>query len=618
MVRLKLLPVLALGVFAPFAPASATVAVGLFGPEIRQGGITSFRDSPPEDGGLVYPIGRKKPANTKQAADRLLAESATKQIRGDFFGALTDLYTALGIFQSLKDKEGLATVYNAMGSIHYYDRNYAEAGSFYARSLEIRISQGKQKKVAMLYGNMGSLLDIMGRSDSALAYHRRNLAIRTALGDRKWIPICQANLGDCFSRIGMHDSALYYLRTSLAEVRTQLGQEQVSTTLAMLGHAYVRAGRASEGVTPCREALQLAEEKGSRSLIEPCLACLQKAYSALGRHKEALAALERAIAVRDSMFGKDGGKGLLKLEMAYAYQQRQFADSLQRVEDERQARFAYLSQIDRERNQKRILFLGAFLILVLTVGLWRRLRFIQRSRRMIQAERDRSDSLLLNILPASIADELKRDGRAKAREVEGVSILFTDFHDFTKLSERMSAQELVEGIDECYRAFDGIALRYGLEKIKTIGDAYMCAGGLPQPQVDSKVNTVLAALEMQHWLRDHAKERLGKGGTPFQMRAGIHTGPVVAGIVGETKFQYDVWGDTVNIAARIVAAGEVGEVNISEATYRQLRHAPFEFISRGKIMTKGKGELEMFYVRLRADNGSDAGVLPLYPSVASA
>ncbi|MBS1569734.1 MAG: tetratricopeptide repeat protein [Bacteroidetes bacterium] len=616
MARLKQLLALAFGLSASMALHAGLLAFGPLAREIAPGNIPNVHDSRPEEGFSIYPIGRKKPLGTKQAAEELVAESAKKQLRGDFFGALSDLYVALDIFQRLNDEEGLAVAYNAIGTIHYYDRNYPEAGSFFSRSLEIRVKQGKQLEEAMLYGNMGSLLDIMGRSDSALGFHRKNLAIRTAMGDRGWIPICQANLGDCYSRLGQHDSALHYLRTGLAEVRNQLGQEQVSTTLAMLGHAYVRAGRASEGVAPCREALRLAEGSGSLSLEEPCLDCLQMAYSALGRHKEALAALERAIAVRDSMFGKDGGKGLLKLEMTYAYQQRQFADSLQRVEDERQARFAYLSQIDKERNQKRITLLGAVLILVLAVGLWRRLRFMQRSRKMIQAERDRSDSLLLNILPAQVADELKRDGKAKAREVEGVSILFTDFHDFTKMSERLSAQELVEGIDWCYRAFDAIATRHGLEKIKTIGDSYMCAGGLPEPRSDSRLNTVLAALEMQEWIKLHAREQIARGKPPFRMRAGIHTGPVVAGIVGETKFQYDVWGDTVNIAARIVAAGALDEVNISEATYLQLRQGPFEFVSRGKVMTKGKGELEMFYVHLRKE-GEKGGVVPLYPAAAS-
>ncbi|MBP7449934.1 MAG: adenylate/guanylate cyclase domain-containing protein, partial [Flavobacteriales bacterium] len=168
---------------------------------------------------------------------------------------------------------------------------------------------------------------------------------------------------------------------------------------------------------------------------------------------------------------------------------------------------------------------------------------------------------------------------------------------FTPQSERMSAQELVATIDTCFKAFDAIVVHYGLEKIKTIGDAYMCAGGLPDPRSSSARDTVLAALDMQAYMAQHAIERSATGRPAFTMRAGIHTGPVVAGIVGDTKFQYDVWGDTVNIAARMESTGGTGRVNISESTYEEVkREEGLRFIARGMVQVKGKGEMEMYYV----------------------
>lgn len=210
-----------------------------------------------------------------------------------------------------------------------------------------------------------------------------------------------------------------------------------------------------------------------------------------------------------------------------------------------------------------------------------------------------SENLLLNILPASIAEELKQKGSADAQGLENVSILFTDFKGFTEHSSRLSAQMLVEEINTCYAAFDRIITKYGIEKIKTIGDAYMAAGGLPVPSRHSTKNTVLAALEMQMFIKQRKEENDALGKPFFEMRAGIHTGHVVAGIVGIKKFQYDIWGDTVNIAKRMESAGKIGHVNVSQSTYEIIRSYPdFEFEHRGNTILIGKNKFEMWITSL--------------------
>jgi class 3 adenylate cyclase len=204
---------------------------------------------------------------------------------------------------------------------------------------------------------------------------------------------------------------------------------------------------------------------------------------------------------------------------------------------------------------------------------------------------------LLNILPAEIAEELKTKGEAAARNFDTVSILFTDFKEFTQTSEKMSATALVAEINTCFKAFDDICSEHHIEKIKTIGDAYMAAGGLPVADEHAALNTVLAGLDMAKFIVKRRAERQAEGKLGFEMRVGIHTGPVVAGIVGVKKFQYDVWGDTVNTASRLEGSGEVGKVNVSQNTYELLKHLPtLSFESRGKIQVKGKGEVDMYFV----------------------
>ena len=544
----------------------------------------------------------------------LVRRSELRQYKGDFFGALTDLYDALRLYEKNKDEDGLATVYNHIGAVHHYDRNYAEAGRFYASSLAIRERQGNQQERALLYGNIGSLLEDLGRPDSALAYHRRNLQIRRTLGDGRWIGISLSNLGSCFEKSGQPDSARHYLEAGLAFIRKEPGEFLLGQTLTMLGKARLRAGALREALAHCTAGLRIAERLRTLPQQEACFDCLYRANSALGRTSEALIMLERLTAARDSMFGRERAKGLVRLELNYAFERQQYADSLRRLEEKRLADIASEQRVSRERDQKRLFLFSSIGVLLLAIGLWSRLRFMRRSRSLVRKERDRSESLLLNILPKPIADELKANGRAAAREVDGVSILFTDFHDFTRMSERLSAHELVAEIDACFRAFDGIAAKRGLEKIKTIGDAYICLVGLPEPRRDSARDTVLAALDMQDWLKARAQERTGKGLPFFTMRAGIHTGPVVAGIVGDSKFQYDIWGDTVNTAAHMESAGAVGEVNISEATFNLLKDEPgLSFSPRGRVAVKSKGEMAMFFAR-RRDGTARTGELPGSPA----
>lgn len=217
----------------------------------------------------------------------------------------------------------------------------------------------------------------------------------------------------------------------------------------------------------------------------------------------------------------------------------------------------------------------------------------------LRVEKKRSDELLRNILPAEVAEELMAKGEAEAKLIEHVTVLFTDFKGFTVMSEQVTPRQLVHDLHECFSAFDNICERHQLEKIKTIGDAYMAAGGLPTPNTTHATDVIKAALEMRDFIAESKARKAAAGQPFFEIRIGIHTGPVVAGIVGVKKFQYDIWGDTVNTASRMESSGEVGQVNISKATYSLLKEQAyhlFDFTPRGKVQMKGKGATEMWFV----------------------
>lgn len=215
---------------------------------------------------------------------------------------------------------------------------------------------------------------------------------------------------------------------------------------------------------------------------------------------------------------------------------------------------------------------------------------VQNNLNVISEEKKKSDQLLLNILPEEVASELKKNGFAEAKYFEEVSVLFTDFVGFTRISETLSPKELVAEIDSYFSEFDRIMIKHEIEKIKTIGDAYMAVCGLPLVNSEHAVRILKAAQEIQQFV---AKKK--SDGGLFDIRIGINTGSVVAGIIGIKKYAYDIWGDTVNTAARMESNSESGKINISESTY-ELVKSEFPCTYRGEIEAKNKGMIKMYFV----------------------
>ena len=273
------------------------------------------------------------------------------------------------------------------------------------------------------------------------------------------------------------------------------------------------------------------------------------------------------------------------------------------------------AEIGQQRAERNLLIVGVLLILGVAAGLFNRFQVMKRYNRqlaeknaIIEQERQRAEKLLLNILPATVAGELKVKGFAQTQSYDQVSVLFTDFKGFSKIAEVMTPQELVADLDYCFKAFDSIVGLYGLEKIKTIGDSYMCAGGLPDPDPSHPVRVVRAAQAMQAFMESWQSERDREGKPLLEIRIGIHTGPIVAGVVGEKKFAYDIWGDTVNVASRMESSGEAGKINVSGATFELIREQ-FACTHRGKIFAKNKGEVDMYFVEyLRSEVEEPASV----------
>jgi len=432
--------------------------------------------------------------------------------------------------------------------------------------------------------NLGALFGMMNEGDpkgpfldSSFAYERNALTATKALNDRNGVMILYSNLAAVASDRHEYSLALAYLdsASALTEELRDLGM-----------------------------AIKVEDQRSD-------------CFFSLGQLDSAYHHLQLHLVLKDSLLNTEKVKAIADVQEKYESEKK--ARTIKELEVDQLASRLQQAQLKRTRNIYMFTGIG---VLLLAGGLWNRLRFTRRSRAAIQKEKDISEGLLLNILPEEVAAELKAKGYADAREFEQATILFTDFKGFTSLSEKLTAGQLVAEIDHCFKAFDGIMEKYSIEKIKTIGDAYMAAGGLPIPENGSPADVIQAALEMQEFMAQYASVRQAEGRQYFEMRAGIHTGPVIAGIVGVKKFAYDIWGDTVNIASRMESSGEAGRVNISEATYALVREVKevreekeaakgpnpqpvtrqpatahvFTFTPRGKVQAKGKGEMEMYFV----------------------
>jgi class 3 adenylate cyclase/predicted metal-dependent HD superfamily phosphohydrolase len=268
----------------------------------------------------------------------------------------------------------------------------------------------------------------------------------------------------------------------------------------------------------------------------------------------------------------------------------------------------YRDRLNKIRKQKGLL---ESQVKQRTIEIIKQKEQVEKQKKMLEDEKEKTEKLLLNILPREMADELKNKGKAKARNYRKVTVMFTDFKGFTKLAERYKPEELVAELDSYFIKFDEIVNKYNVEKIKTMGDAHMAAGGVPIRNKSNAIDTTLAALEIQRAMKEITELKKEKGLLPWELRIGLHTGDLIAGVVGIKRFAYDIWGDTVNVAAHMESSGEVGKVNISETTYEAIAEF-FETEYRGKVKAKHKGMIDMYFVHgIKAElSENEDGITP--------
>ncbi len=513
--------------------------------------------------------------------------------QGDYLRALDFYRQAASIWENIKDAENLAAAIQNIGSIYARTKDYSNAMKYFGQAYAVYKVKNNQERIAQVLDEIGKIYTKQLKYGKALESLNESLQIADRRQDKQLQITALSSLGELFYKQSDYKRALPYYTRCLT-YSNQIGslQSQAEAQIA-IGNIFHKLGNNKEAVGKCQNGLKLAVKVGSVPMKKQGCDCLYESYKALGNSQQALRYYEQANTFEDSLNLAETANKVMGIE----FQKQQLVDSIAYVKKEHTIQLKHKEDVQRREKQRNMIIMSLCFILLIAAGLWTQLNYVRKSRTAIKTEKDRSEALLLNILPAEIAEELKEKGHVNARDYDLVSILFTDFKSFTQTAEKMTPQSLVEEINTCFKAFDLIMERYQIEKIKTIGDAYMAAGGIPNADENALKNSVLAGLEMQAFMqrRYHKNQLMNR--PAFEMRLGIHAGPIVAGIVGVKKFQYDVWGDTVNTASRMESSGAVGKVNISETMYQLIKHEPcFAFEHRGSVNAKGKGEISMYFV----------------------
>ena len=519
------------------------------------------------------------------------------EANGNYKEAKEQLIPAQLYFEQTGDEERLASSYNLLGHINFELELWKQALEAYDRAniLYTRLSDTSGMAGARL--NLGNALDDYGNKlhsrDSiqlSIAQYESALQLFQQTGDSLGIARVLNSWATTHKHLGQYEEGLERAAQAFAIVDKYGDKRGKMEVINTQGDLYYSVKKYAQALELTRQYEAIALEIQDDKFIQKALKDYAKLYEAMGEFELALKYQKAYNEMRYQRLDETRAREHNMLDGFYTDMTRKAALDQTRIE------------VQTARATRNALFGGAAALALLVALFYNRSRLRAKANRdlaakneLIERERARADELLMNILPESTAEELKRNNSVRPVRYESATVLFTDFKGFTKIAELVTPEELVRELDECFRMFDEIVQRHGLEKIKTIGDAYMCAGGLPEPNTTHALDAVRAGIEMVRGLHRMMERKAAEGKPVFQMRVGIHTGPVVAGVVGSHKFAYDIWGDTVNTAARMEQGSEPGRVNISEVTYALVKDT-FPCTYRGALEAKNKGAIEMYFV----------------------
>lgn len=505
-----------------------------------------------------------------------------KSISGNLNQALDSYFKSIKAAIKADYVAGEGTSYMFIADVYSTMGNANNAELYYEKAIQILRKTTSKVFLATALLNAGDEYSKNLKFNLALNYFNEAGIIFKNENYVTGIAYTLGNTGMVYAKQGNDELAIKNISEAISILEKQEDYYGISDYLFYMSDIYVKRKDWETALYYAKKSLNIALKQGLKDQVRKSSLLLSELYQQSGNIPESFAYYKRYITYRDSINNLEEVEKMADLRTNFEVSKKQAEVDL---------------MIQQKRTQKIIAIssiVSLVLVFFLAVGLFRRYRFIKKTNSIIEAERKRSDNLLLNILPEETALELKESGKVVAKRFESVTVLFTDFEGFTQYAENLSPEKLVESVDYYFSKFDAIIEKYDLEKIKTLGDSYMCAGGLPFPTVDHAYKMILVAQEILEFVQ-HSNRENPLNHTRFNIRIGINTGPVVAGVVGTKKFAYDIWGDTVNIASRMESNSAPGKINISENTFAIVKDS-FDCEYRGEVEVKNRGMMKMYFV----------------------
>lgn len=505
-----------------------------------------------------------------------------KRVLGDLEESLLAYFKSAEVARKEYNITLEGAAYGAIADIYSISDNHTNAMLYYDKAISTLRMARDTIPLASFILNAGDALLNNKEYDSALKYFDESGKLFEQVNYVAGKAYNLGNIGMVYAHMGKNDLAEKNINEAILILEESSDYHPICVYLIYMADIYLEKNKHQTAIDYAHRSLQLAKEYGLKDQISDAHLKLSELYEATGVPVVSYGHFKDYILYRDSVLN-------IKTVQQLADQRTNYEVSQKQIEVDLLA--------EKQKNQRMVVIATvAALVLIglLAILLYRRYVFIRKTKQIIEEERDRSDRLLLNILPEETAAELKQNGAVKAKKYDAVTVLFSDFKGFTAYSEKLSPETLVETVGFYFSRFDEIMEKFGLEKIKTIGDAYMCAGGLHQQTADHAQRMVAAAIEIVDFVEE-TKNDVAANAMSFDIRIGINTGPVVAGVVGTKKFAYDIWGDTVNVAARMETLSEPGKINISETTYNLIKDR-WTCAYRGEIEVKNRGALKMYFV----------------------
>jgi adenylate cyclase len=506
---------------------------------------------------------------------------------GKYDKAIEYFERSLNLKSSLKEQDGVSKSLNFMGLVYTDWGKYDQAILSFRESLKIEESLMNKSEAAVRINNLGRVYFYKKQYDTALAYFQKYLDFQLRNNDMGQIALVYNNIGKVYLAQNKNENAVRYLSSAL-DIYNKLGkEEEISTVLANLSGINRVMGQNEKALQLLDSSTIIAKHLGLLNQLKQNYLYYSEIYGDLKNYQKSLEYYKKYTEVKDSIFSGDVLRQLSDFQIKYDTEKKE--NEIQILKQNEVIQGLALKKQTIFRNS--MLAVSALFLAIAGI-IFYGFQIKKKNNKIIASAMEKSDKLLLNILPAGIANDLKEKGKTEPQLFENVTICFVDIVNFTHKSSTISPSLLIDELNQIFTAFDNIIEKYSCERIKTIGDSYMAVSGLPEPDPRHAHQIVTCCTEMIRFIRKRNTQSPHK----WEIRVGIHTGEVIAGVVGVKKYIYDVFGDSINTASRMETNSEPMKINISEATWNLVKDE-FDTEPRGEIDVKGKGKLRMYYVK---------------------